>query len=40
MTSLKKNMAYNVAYQVLVIVLPLVTAPYVSRILGAEGLGI
>ena len=40
MTSLKKNMAYNIAYQVLVIVLPLVTAPYVSRILGAEGLGI
>ncbi|TPF97429.1 polysaccharide biosynthesis protein [Bifidobacterium sp. UTCIF-39] len=39
MSSLKKNMAYNIAYQVLVIVLPLVTAPYVSRVLGAEGLG-
>ena len=36
---LKKNLAYNVAYQVLAIVLPLVTAPYVSRVLGAEGLG-
>ena len=39
MTSLKKNIAYNIAYQILVILLPLITAPYISRILGAEGLG-
>lgn len=39
MSSLKKNLAYNVAYQILVIILPLITAPYVSRVLGADGLG-
>lgn len=38
-TNLKKNIIYNIAYQILVIVLPLVTAPYVSRVLGASGLG-
>jgi O-antigen/teichoic acid export membrane protein len=37
--SLKKNMLYNTAYQVLVILLPLITAPYVSRVLGVDGLG-
>ena len=39
MTSLKKNMIYNIAYQLLVIILPLITAPYVSRVLGVSGLG-
>ena len=39
MSSLKKNLAYNVAYQILVIIFPLITAPYVSRVLGADGLG-
>lgn len=39
MTSLKKNLVYNMAYQILVILLPLITAPYVSRVLGAAGLG-
>ncbi|MBT1173170.1 oligosaccharide flippase family protein [Bifidobacterium sp. MA2] len=39
MTSLKKNLIYNMAYQILVILLPLITAPYVSRVLGAAGLG-
>lgn len=39
MSSLKKNLAYNVAYQILVIILPLITAPYVSRVLGTDGLG-
>ena len=37
--SVKKNFLYNVAYQVLVLALPLVTAPYLSRVLGANGLG-
>lgn len=37
--SVKKNFLYNVAYQVLTLVLPLVTAPYLSRVLGSEGLG-
>ena len=39
MPSLKKNLIYNVIYQVLVIVLPLITAPYISRVLGADGIG-
>lgn len=39
MTSLKKNIIYNLLYQILVIILPLITAPYISRVLGAEGIG-
>ena len=38
-SSLKKNIAYNFAYQLLILVLPLVTAPYLSRVIGAEGVG-
>ena len=34
-----KNFIYNVSYQLLVIILPLITVPYVSNILGAEGIG-
>lgn len=34
-----KNFLYNVSYQLLVIILPLVTVPYVSNILGSEGIG-
>ena len=34
-----KNFLYNVSYQLLVILLPLITVPYVSNILGAEGVG-
>ncbi len=37
---MKKNFIYNIVYQVLVLFLPLVTIPYVSRILGANGIGI
>lgn len=40
MSSIKKNLTYNMFYQILTIVLPFVTAPYVSRVLGAEGVGI
>lgn len=40
MASLKKNFAYNIVYQILVIILPLVTTPYVSRTLGAANVGI
>lgn len=39
MASLKKNFAYSIAYQILVIILPLITAPYISRVLGADGVG-
>lgn len=34
-----KNFLYNVSYQILVLILPLITVPYVSNILGAEGIG-
>lgn len=35
-----KNYLYNVGYQLLVLFAPLVTVPYVSRVLGAHGVGI
>ncbi len=38
--SLIKNYFYNVGYQIFVILIPLVTVPYVSRVLGSEGVGI
>lgn len=40
MTGLKKNFIYNVFYQIMILILPLITVPYVSRVLGAEGVGI
>jgi len=38
--SISRNYIYNLFYQILVIVLPLVTTPYLSRTLGAESIGI
>ena len=38
--SVKVNYIYNMCYQILAIVSPLITTPYVSRTLGAEGVGI
>lgn len=38
--SITKNYIYNLIYQVLVLILPLITAPYISRVLGAENIGI
>ncbi len=35
-----KNYLYNTAYQLLVLLAPLITTPYVSRVLGATGIGI
>lgn len=40
MSSLKKNLIYQTVYQILTIVLPLITAPYVSRVLGPGNIGI
>lgn len=37
--SLKSNIAFNFLYQFLILVLPLITAPYLSRVVGAEGVG-
>ncbi len=38
--SLTKNYIYNLIYQVLTLVLPLITTPYLSRVLGATPIGI
>lgn len=38
--SLKKNFLYNINYQILILLIPLITAPYISRVLGADKLGI
>lgn len=38
--SIAKNYIYNVSYQILAIILPLITTPYLSRVLGAEKIGI
>lgn len=35
-----RNYIYNTCYQILVLVAPLVTTPYISRVLGASGIGI
>ena len=40
MGTLKKNFLYNVLYQILLVILPLVTAPYISRTLGATAVGV
>lgn len=39
MNSLKKNYIYSLLYQVLILFLPLITTPYLSRVLGAEAIG-
>lgn len=39
-TSIKKNYIYNTLYQILSLITPLITAPYISRVLGADGVGI
>lgn len=39
-SKMKKDFLYNLAYQILVVALPLVTTPYISRVLGSEGVGI
>ncbi len=38
--SVTKNYIYNLSYQILVLILPLITTPYISRVLGAENIGI
>ncbi len=38
--SIAKNYIYNLIYQMLTILLPLITTPYLSRVLGAEPIGI
>lgn len=38
-TSIKRNILYNTFYQVLTLILPFITAPYISRVIGAAGIG-
>ena len=40
MKKLKIDFMYNTVYQMLILILPLITTPYLSRILGVEGTGI
>ena len=37
--SIEKNYLLNLLYQILVLLVPVITTPYVSRVLGAEGIG-
>ena len=34
-----KNYAYNLSYQLLVIILPIITTPYVTRVFSSDDLG-
>lgn len=38
--SITKNYIYNLIYQITAIIVPLITTPYVSRVLGAEAIGV
>ena len=38
-SNLKKNFIFNLIYQILTLILPLVTAPYISRTLGSDAVG-
>lgn len=38
--SVGKNYLYNLTYQISLIILPIITVPYVTRVLGSNGIGI
>lgn len=40
MSTPKKNFIYNIIYQMLILIIPLILSPYLSRSLGANGIGI
>lgn len=40
MNKVIKNYIYNLSYQILILIVPLITTPYISRVLGAKGVGI
>ncbi len=40
LNKVRKNYLYNLVYQVITLFLPLITIPYVSRVLGADGIGV
>lgn len=39
-SNIRSNFLYNCIYQILLMILPLLTSPYISRVLGSDGLGI
>lgn len=39
-SSIKKNFMYQMIYEILIMILPFITSPYIARVIGAEGLGI
>lgn len=38
--NIKKNFIYNIIYQILIMILPLITTPYIARMIGANGVGV
>lgn len=40
MPSIRKNYTYNLIYQVMTLLTPFITTPYLSRVLGPDGTGI
>ena len=38
--NVKKNYIYRLSYEILTLIIPFITTPYVSRVLGADGIGI
>ena len=38
--SIKKNLAYNISLNILNVLFPVITVPYVSRVLNPEGIGL
>lgn len=38
--SVKKNLFYQMCYEILVLLLPLITSPYIARVIGPEGVGV
>lgn len=38
-SNLRRNFIFNIIYQVLVVLTPLITAPYIARVLGANNIG-
>ena len=39
-TSVKANIVYNILFQLLSLIVPLITAPYIARVIGKEGMGV
>ncbi|MDE6670625.1 MAG: flippase [Ruminococcus sp.] len=38
-SNVKKNFAYQMMYELLILILPFVTSPYIARVIGADGVG-